>query len=315
MFTKIKCLFVLLAVLSLSLPASGKEKYPPLRVGCSIGFNAVDYNRLKTMKEAGIDCIEISLGAGIFTHKEKSDEEITARMKRARQAADSAGVEIWSIHMPFGKEIDLSQSDETIRQSTVALQRRILRFCKILQPRVILFHPSWYLGLNERPKRIVQLLRSVNELNPLVKEAGAIMVIENMLGHELLRNEKYERPLCRTVEEVELIMKQMPSDVYSAVDMNHIDNPERLIEAMGNRVKTLHVSDGNGRAECHYMPNPYSGKGDNDWNLIQQALYNAEYTGPFMYEVNSKEYNNPQELYECYQMLYRAFIESIQQKQ
>ena len=307
MFTKIKCLFVLLAVLSLSLPASGKEKYPPLRVGCSIGFNAVDYNRLKTMKEAGIDCIEISLGAGIFTNKEKSDEEITARMKSARQAADSAGVEIWSIHMPFGKEIDLSQSDESIRQSTVALQRRILRFCKI--------HPSWYLGLNERPKRIAQLLRSVNELNPLVKEAGAIMVIENMLGHELLRNEKYERPLCRTVEEVELIMKQMPSDVYSAVDMNHIDNPERLIEAMGNRVKTLHVSDGNGRAECHYMPNPCSGKGDNDWNLIQQALYNAEYTGPFMYEVNSKEYNNPQELYECYQMLYRAFIESIQQKQ
>lgn len=314
MFTKIKCLFVLLAVLSLSLPASGKEKYPPLRVGCSIGFNAVDYNRLKTMKEDGIDCIEISLGAGIFTNKEKSDEEITARMKSARQAADSAGVEIWSIHMPFGKEIDLSQSDESIRQSTVALQQRILRFCKILRPRVILFHPSWYLGLNERPTRIAQLQRSVKELNPLVKEAGAIMVIENMLGYELLRNEKYERPLGRTVEEVQLIMKQMPRDVYSAIDMNHIDHPERLIRAMGKRLKSVHISDGNGRAECHYMPNPCSGKGDNDWNQILLELYRAGYTGPFMYEVGAKEFDEPRELYDCYQNLYQTFIESTQTK-
>lgn len=314
MFTKIKCLFVLLIIWAISFPASSKTKYPPLRVGCSIGILNANYDELKAMKEAGIDCVEISLGTWLFS-KEKSDEEITARMESARQAADSADVEIWSIHMPFGKEIDLSQSDESIRQSTVALQRRILRFCKILRPRVILFHPSWYLGLDERPKRIAQLLRSVNELNPLVKEAGAIMVIENMLGHELLRSEKYERPLCRTVEEVELIMKQMPSDVYSAVDMNHIDNPELLIKAMGKRVKTLHVSDGDGRAECHYMPNPCSGKGDNDWNQIQQELYNAGYTGPFMYEVNSKEFSEPRELYECYQNLYRTFIESTQQKQ
>lgn len=313
MFTKNKCLLVLLAIIALS--ANGKEKYPPLRVGCSIGFNAVNYNLLKTMKEAGVDCIEISLSAGIFTDKENSDDEITARMNSVRQAADSADIEIWSIHMPFGKKIDLSQSDESIRQSTVALQRHILRFCKILQPRVILFHPSWYLGINERPRRIAQLLRSVNEVKPLVKEAGAIMVIENMLGHELLYNEKYERPLCRTVEEVELIMQQMPSDIYLAVDMNHIDNPELLIKAMGNRVKTIHVSDGNGRAECHYMPNPCSGKGDNDWNRIQQELYNAGYTGPFMYEVKTNEYSEPQELYECYQNLYRTFIEFIQQKQ
>ena len=258
--------------------------------------------------------------AGLLHFRNDSDDA-AADYAAVVNAHQNGTAEIFRFALIFSRVVRhalafcAAQSDETIRQSTVALQRRILRFCKILQPRVILFHPSWYLGLNERPKRIAQLLRSVNELNPLVKEAGAIMVIENMLGHELLRNEKYERPLCRTVEEVELIMKQMPSDVYSAVDMNHIDNPERLIEAMGNRVKTLHVSDGNGRAECHYMPNPYRGKGDNDWNLIQQALYNAEYTGPFMYEVNSKEYNNPQELYECYQMLYRAFIESIQQKQ
>lgn len=87
---------------------------------------------------------------------------------------------------------------------------KVLEFCKIIQPKIILFHPSWYLGHNERNERIAQLVRSVNELNPKVKELGAKMVIENMLGYELVRNEQHERPLGRTVEEVKLIMKQLP---------------------------------------------------------------------------------------------------------
>ena len=43
---------------------------------------------------------------------------------------------------------------------------KVLEFCKIIQPKIILFHPSWYLGHNERNERIAQLVRSVNELNP-----------------------------------------------------------------------------------------------------------------------------------------------------
>lgn len=313
--SSIKCFLVLFTVFAFSISINGKEQYPPLQVGSSIDIREVNYNAFKSMKEAGIDCVEIALVPELFTNKAISDEEISARMKGIRQAADSAGIGIWSIHMPFGKEIDLSQSDETIRASSVALQLRILDFCQILRPHIILFHPSWYLGHNERPQRIAQLVRSIKTLNPRVKKIGAILVIENMLGHELVKNKQYERPLGRTVEEVEFIMSHMPHDVYSAIDMNHIDNPELLIRAMGKRIKSVHVSDGNGRAECHYMPNPCSGKGDNDWNQILLELYRAGYTGPFMYEVNSKEYSEPQELYECYQNLYQTFIESIQQKQ
>ncbi|MDA6840497.1 hypothetical protein OSL57_27650, partial [Escherichia coli] len=43
-----------------------------------------------------------------------------------------AGIEIWSVHMPFGREIDLSQTDEAVRQRSVELHRRVLRFCKVL---------------------------------------------------------------------------------------------------------------------------------------------------------------------------------------
>lgn len=315
MFTKDKCLWVLIsAILGLALPAYGKSDYRPLRVGCSVTLNEMQYPRLKALKEAGIDCVEIALTPSPFSREGSSDEAIEARMAACRQAADSAGIEIWSIHMPFGKTIDLSQSNETIRQKSVALQLRILDLCRVLRPHVVLFHPSWYLGHNERPQRMAQLVRSIRELHPRVKKLGAILVIENMLGYELVKNEQYERPLGRTVEEVQQIMKQMPRDVYSAIDMNHIDHPERLIRAMGKRLKSVHISDGNGRAECHYMPNPCSGKGDNDWNQILLELYRAGYTGPFMYEVGAKEFDEPQELYDCYQNLYQTFIESTQTK-
>jgi hypothetical protein len=32
------------------------------------------------------------------------------------------------------------------------------------------------------------------------------------------------------------IMDLMPADVYAAIDMNHIKNPERLIAALGSRI-------------------------------------------------------------------------------
>lgn len=105
-------------------------------------------------------------------------------------------------------------------------------------------------------------------------------------------------------------MKQLPKNVYSAIDMNHIDNPELLIQAMGKRLKSVHIADGDGRHECHYLPNPCSGKGDNDWIKILKELYKAGYTGPFMYEVKTSEYKEFKDLYNCYQNLYQNFIDS-----
>ena len=217
-----------------------------------------------------------------------------------------AGIEVWSVHMPYGREIDLSQTDEAVRRKSVELNRRVLRFCKILSPRIVLFHPSWYLGHGERDARIARLVRSVGELLPDAKKIGARVVIENMLGHELVRDGNYERPLGRTVEEVLHIMSLMPREVDAAVDTNHIDNPELLITALGRRVKTIHVSDGDGRNECHELPG--QGRGDNDWAAVMKALYeDAHYRGVFMYEVKKAEF--PQ-LKACYDRMYDEYVRS-----
>lgn len=299
---------LLLAVLCVSSAVAARA--PRLKIGSSSGiFGPVEnwtYETFVEAKKAGIDAIELSANKLFLGDDRDDDAKIEARCRQLRRDLKRAGIEIWSVHMPYGKEIDLSQTDEAVRRKTVELHRRVLRFCKLLSPRIVLFHPSWYLGHGERDERIAQLVRSIGELLPDARRIGAEVVVENMLGYELVRSELYERPLGRTVEEVCRIMSLMPKEVNAAVDMNHIDNPERLISALGRRVRTIHVSDGDGRTECHELP--WQGRGDNDWTAILRALYeDAHYRGVFMYEVKKAEFP---ELKACYDRMYDEYVRS-----
>ncbi|MDX9883541.1 MAG: sugar phosphate isomerase/epimerase family protein [Prolixibacteraceae bacterium] len=277
----------------------------PLRVGYSIGVNRITEEIMSYSKSVGIESIEVSVNELVGKDRQfsLSDAEITAKMKAVKNAADKAGIEIWSVHMPYGQFIDLSLTDEQERRKVVAMHRKMLDFCRILQPKIILFHPSYYLGLNERETRKKQLIRSAIELNETVRDMKATMVIENMLGYELQKDETHEAPLCRSVEETVEIMGRLPKNIFSAVDTNHIKDPEKLIRAMGKRLKSVHIADGDGKKECHYLP--CSGQGQNNWTEILSALEDANYKGPFMFEC---KYENVKDLTECHQQLYQQFI-------
>jgi hexosaminidase len=303
--------FLLIAIACSGLfatKAQGQTTPKRLRLGYSIPIDKITPESMTYAKANGIDCIETFLGPYVDTARnfKFTDEEITAKLKAAKKAADDAGIQIWSVHMLFGKHIDISFPDEVERQKVMELHKKILSFCTILKPKLILFHPSWYLGLNERDVRKSQMIKSANEMNKVVKAMNATMVIENMLGPALLVDAKRERPLCRTVEETVEIMNKLPNDIYSAIDLNHIKNPEKLILAMGARLKTLHVSDGTGKAENHFFP--CSGQGQNDWVAILAALNTVKYNGPFMYEC---AYKDAKDFKPCYDTLYQSFIQSL----
>ena len=56
-----------------------------------------------------------------------------------------------------------------------------------------------------------------------------------------------------TVEETVEIFNRPSDDIYSAVEMNNIKNPEKLIRAIGDRIKSVHIADGKGEAENHFF--------------------------------------------------------------
>lgn len=287
-----------------SAQIQAQSKLPkPLKIGISVALQKATPSFLKEAKLAGIDYIE--LGVGHFTDTSRQftapDQEMMEQVVATKKAADAAGIIIWSIHMPFGKNIDLSLPNESDRLAVVDMHTRLLKFIKVLKPKVILFHPSWFLGVNERELRKQQLEKSVIALNKPVRAMGAMMVIENMLGPTLAHGKVRERPLLRTVEEAVEVMNRLPKNVYAAIDFNHIKYPEKLVLAMGKRLKSIHVADGTGLEENHFFP--CSGKGENDWTAILQAMNKVGYRGPFMYESTAPKIIEYQS---CYETLYRA---------
>ena len=317
---KRKLIYVCVSVLMVSVSVfcmntiSENEIRSPqkLRIGTTIsvfgGLQGLTYENLKEARSAGISDIEISLTSLVNGDHPIPNAELKEKFRQIKQYADSAGINIWSIHMPYGADCDPSHVNETIRSCSENAYRSYIDVVSVLEPEVILFHPSWRLGLNERKQRMSQLVKTITSLNKDVKEIGAIIVLENLIGYKLLRSPGVERPLGRTVEEMVEIMKSMPADVYAAVDMNHIKNPERLISALGSRIKSVHIADGDGEKECHQLP----GRGKNNWTLILQALDQAGYTGPFLYEIRAKEVNGFKDLVTTYHRIYEDYIKSLQ---
>lgn len=317
---KRKSIYAWISVLMVSISGfcmdtmNGDEVRTPqkLRIGTTIsvfgGLEGLTYENLKEARSAGISDIEISLTGLVNGDHPIPNAELKEKFRRVKHDADSAGINIWSIHMPYGADCDPSHVDEAIRSHSENAYRGYIDVVGVLEPEVILFHPSWRLGLNERQQRMSQLVKTITSLNKDVKETGAIIVLENLLGYKLLRSPGVERPLGRTVEEMVEIMDLMPADVYAAIDMNHIKNPERLIAALGSRIKSVHIADGDGEKECHQLP----GRGKNNWTLILQALDRAGYTGPFLYEIRAKEVNEFTDLVATYHRIYEDYIRSLQ---
>lgn len=306
-------LILMVSMNCLCMDAIGQVRAPQkLRIGTTIsvfgGLEGLIYENLKEARASGITDIEISLTGLVNGDNPIPNSELKEKFRRVKHDADRAGINIWSIHMPYGADCDPSHVDEAIRSHSESAYRSYIDVVSVLSPEIILFHPSWRLGLNERKQRMSQLAKTIASLNEDVKEIGAVIVLENLLGPKLLRKPRVERPLGRTVEEMVAIMDLMPADVYAAVDMNHIKNSERLIDALGSRIRSVHIADGDGEKECHQLP----GRGKNNWNLILQALDRAGYTGPFLYEIREKEVDGFAELVTTYDKLYKSYIEYLQ---
>lgn len=268
------------------------------------GLKGLNYPNLHKLRESGIEVIEISL-TGIVNGPDSIPlADLPARFAAVREAADSAGIRIWSIHMPYsmpgGETADPSETDERLRLAHENRYRRLIKCVEPLGPSYILFHPSGsYLPEGERPARMKACVRTISNLRADAKAIGASIIVENLRGPRLSRGKGLERGLGRTVEEMTELMRIMPDDVYAVVDLNHIEHPEQLLRTLGSRVKSLHVCDSDGERDRHWLP----GRGHNDWTQILAALNEIGYDGPWLYELKKDQVKNYSDLKEAYERI------------
>ena len=264
------------------------------KIGTSVSelqnYEVEDFVKLK---QAGFDCIEMGLRGLNVT---ENPEETYETCKSIYEKASTAGIEIWSIHIPYGRSWDISEPDETKRADIIDKHRELFTICKYLKPEKLVIHGSFEPVPDD--ERAARFEASKESLGILANEAGkydAQLTVECLprtcIGHDS--------------KEI-LALLEGNYDVEVCCDVNHLlfEKTEDFIETVGSHITTLHISDYDGEDERHWLP----GQGIMNWNAVIGNLVSAGYQGPFMFECSG----TPEEKMECWKKLKSDFLRSVE---
>jgi sugar phosphate isomerase/epimerase len=224
------------------------------------------------LKQAGIQAVELGLA------RLDTPEAAAAARKLARQTrawADSAGVDLWSVHIPFGKGLDLADPSEPERLRVVRYLSDLMDAYAPLKVKKLVIHPSSEIAKPiPQAEREVRIAAARKSLATLARKARSIKA---QLAMEALPR----ACLGNTSQEVLRLIDGIPS-LGVTLDTNHVfqEKPEDFVRKVGSKIVTLHVADWDGVDERHWLP----GKGINNFTAIVQALQEVGYRGPFMFE-------------------------------
>ncbi|MDD4591537.1 MAG: sugar phosphate isomerase/epimerase [Parabacteroides sp.] len=249
------------------------------KLGTSLSLTTPDIEKnMLILKEAGIDYVEV----GMHSSKDMELAKIITLVNDYKKAANITGINIWSIHIPFGWNFDISLPDPILRERSRQEILLTLKLAKGLGPyQKAILHPS-YEPIDEalRTAHIASFRTSMKELGPLVEEEYNVRLAIECLPRTCLGN---------SASEMMMLVGDIPS-VDVCMDTNHLLNEktEYFAEKLNNRIQTIHVSDYDGIDERHWLP----GKGIINFPAVINALVKSGYKGPFMYEVSINDYDN-----------------------
>jgi hexosaminidase len=205
----------------------------------------------------------------------------SAEFQRIASEIDGAGMQVWSVHAPFGAEIDLSHPDELIRRRSVGQIRRACEVADMVGAKCIVVHAGNTASDEaEQDLRRRQSLRSLNCLLGRTCQLGLQLAVEYLPPNK-------ER-LCNDSAEIREMLSLCDGTPGVCLDTNHANLREDLAEvtrALGDMIVTVHLSDNDGEQELHAMP----GEGVIDWSEFMDALDEIGYEGPLVYETLAEE--------------------------
>jgi len=235
-------------------------------LGTSIGrIDQVTAEKLMEVKAAGFDCVEVNPG-------DLQGEELAASCRQLRRWADGAGLQVWSVHIPYGDAFDISTAGEPERAKVVERVQAMIRSCAPLGAKKFVIHASFEpVKAKERQAKLAASRKSLPQVQRTASDQGAQLVVE-CLPRTCLGN---------TSTEMLSILADAPG-VGICCDTNHLlqETTQDFIRSVGPLVRTVHIADYDGEDERHWLP----GKGIIDWTAVVGALVEAGYPGPFMFE-------------------------------
>ena len=240
------------------------------QIGKSMGrWTGFGLESMKANKEAGLDYIEVTMNNVIG----KDTAGVWDRAAAIKADIDSAGLKVWSVHMPYSRTLDISMIDDVKRAENVQYMKDMMRVAGIFQPQYLVLHPSAEpIAPDEREQRLANSHASIGELAPVAKEIGAVLCIENLPRTCLGQNGEEMMRLIEGYDEVGLCF-----------DTNHLlyqSHADYLKAVEKGKIKTVHLSDYDFADERHLIP----GEGLIDNQALWAGIKENGYDGIMMFE-------------------------------
>ncbi len=239
-------------------------------LGISVGPG--NYALLPRYAAAGFSAVEISLPG-------RPVEELRPFACEAYALLRKSGMTLWSVHLPFGRALDISAVGESERARVIGELKLSVDLARGLGARVLVIHGSS--EPNEDASRPARMEACAASLRALQAYAGSMrLALENLP----------RTCIGRTGREVARLSGSCAGICF---DVNHLlmEDHSAFLDAAEKRVITTHLSDYDGVDERHWLP----GMGVVPWKLVHDRLIAAGYDGPFLFELGLDADKRPYE--------------------
>ena len=237
-----------------------------MKLGISLNkFVLANEDTYKACKDAGIDGIEISLGA-----KDHSDG---FDFDRAKALADTYGLELHSFHLPFLPFNIIDVSAPAVAESSVEYLSALIEKATGIGIKTIVIHPSGEpIAEEDRPVRMQTAKKSLAALADFATAHGAVIAVEDLP----------RTCLGRDSSDILDLISAHPA-LRVCFDTNHLlgESISEFIKKVGDKIVTTHVSDYDAINERHWLP----GEGVIDWKSLKDDLVAVGYDGYWLYEL------------------------------
>lgn len=235
-----------------------------------ISVNPNNWQLLPRYAAAGMEVVEISLPLAPI-------DELRLFACEAYALLRQSGLALWSVHLPFGRRLDISNPDEAARAQALEELGLSIDLARGLGAKTLVVHGSSEPNAEEsRPARMEACARSLKALQD--KAGGMRLAVENLprtcigrAGWEAAKLSECCAGVC--------------------FDVNHLlmEDHSAFLDAVEGKVITTHLSDYDGVDERHWLP----GMGVVPWKLVHDRLLAAGYQGPFLFELGLNAEKKP----------------------
>jgi len=247
----------------------------PIGLSTGIFYDRSFFDCAGPIREAGFNIIELCSSPDHLDYHRPPDIDQAARL------IDALQLEPYSLHTPFGPEIDITSPDPEQRAYTLHEILLAIEAAAALGAKYFVLHPGPDTPFDpsgeQRLQRMDHAAVVLNTLHDRCRQQGIELLLENMLPHLFGGQVKEMLWIIGAIKAV---------DVRTCLDTGHAFIAgclQEMTHKMSAGLKLVHVNDNQGHGDDHLAP-PLGGI---DWVQFLADLERVHFQGVLMLELSA----------------------------